>query len=512
VQELYDLSLTQTDDNTKSQIIEKLNELDAQITTYMLTSEKSTCCLKDRVLWSPEIEQANFVCQYWCVVYRARRQHIDATKRIDNIWEKLNTESKKLIIDNTISINQALKQSLQRHSELCKDHQNLRDIHLQRKVDDFNARDDTTEVLNIEKLMRRERKRQDHAFIRNILKDNRSKGITVLEVPSPTTPGTFITITDPDVIRKYLLIRNVNHFGQANNTPFCTAPLLDFFEYEGINAETEKLILEGIIPLEIQGQPPHVNMLLEHLADTNNLPTINQDITFEEFFTGMRKWNERTTTSPSGRHLGHYKVLIRLKVMDETQTINLSMEILNLYYMVCMTAVNIGRSLERWGNISTCMLEKVVGVPRIDKLRVIHLFEADFNMHDRKVINDGQAGSRPNKRAIDVVIQKEMKYLYAMTTRTELGTIDNDAKSCYDRMICNFSMAVSYYYGVPKNYCSMLANNLKQSKYSIRTGLGDSSEKYQHTVDTPIHGTGQGSCASPALWLMTSSWKNMDME
>jgi hypothetical protein len=168
-----------------------------------------------------------------------------------------------------------------------------------------------------------------------------------------------------------------------------------------------------------------------------------------------------------------------------------------------MTAANLGRSLERWGNISTCMIEKVIGVPRIDKLRVIHLFEADFNMllklmwarksvwnmHDRKRINEGQAGSRPEKRAIDVVIQKEMKYLYATTTRTVLGTIDNDAKSCYDRMICNLSMAISFYYGVPKNYCQMLANNLKNSKFKIRTGLGDSTETYQHSDTTPIHGT-----------------------
>jgi hypothetical protein len=45
-----------------------------------------------------------------------------------------------------------------------------------------------------------------------------------------------------------------------------------------------------------------------------------------------------------------------------------------------MTAANLGLSLDRWGNISTCMLEKVAGVPRIDKRRVIHLFEADYNI------------------------------------------------------------------------------------------------------------------------------------
>jgi hypothetical protein len=55
-------------------------------------------------------------------------------------------------------------------------------------------------------------------------------------------------------------------------------------------------------------------------------------------------------------------------------------------------------------------------------------------------------------------------------------------------------------------------SNLKNSKYNIKTGLGESTETYQHTESTPIHGTGQGSCASPALWLMSSSFMMDIME
>jgi Reverse transcriptase (RNA-dependent DNA polymerase) len=230
---------------------------------------------------------------------------------------------------------------------------------------------------------------------------------------------------------------------------------------------------------------------------------------------------------PQWTTLGALQSVNQTTSLDTTNPdINLSNTLLDLYYKVSTTAANLGKPLDRWGQISTCMIEKIIGIPRIDKLRVINLFEADFNMllkimwarkcvwqmNDRQVINEGQAGSRPGRRAIDVVVQKEMKYLYATTTRTVLGTIDNDAKSCYDRMICNLSMALSYYYGVPRYYCSMLASNLKNSKYSIKTGLGDSTETYQHTNSTPIHGTGQGSCASPALWLMASSFMMDIME
>jgi hypothetical protein len=69
------------------------------------------------------------------------------------------------------------------------------------------------------------------------------------------------------------------------------------------------------------------------------------------------------------------------------------------------------------------MIEKVPGCPTINKLRVIHLYEADYNLllkiiwaqrlvwnaHDKDRLNEGQAGSRPGRNAIDIVNQKEMK-------------------------------------------------------------------------------------------------------
>jgi hypothetical protein len=52
----------------------------------------------------------------------------------------------------------------------------------------------------------------------------------------------------------------------------------------------------------------------------------------------------------------------------------------------------------------------------------------------------------------------------------------------------------------------MQAENLRKSKFHIRTAIGDSKEYYMHDNNSPIHGTGQGSCASPAIWLFISSF------
>jgi hypothetical protein len=86
-----------------------------------------------------------------------------------------------------------------------------------------------------------------------------------------------------------------------------------------------------------------------------------------------------------------------------------------------------------------------------------------------------------------------------------LATMDNDAKSCYDRIICNLAMIISQYYGMSQNMAALQATTLKKMKFRLRTALGDSARTYQHSPETPIHGTGQGSCASPAIWLLISS-------
>jgi hypothetical protein len=47
---------------------------------------------------------------------------------------------------------------------------------------------------------------------------------------------------------------------------------------------------------------------------------------------------------------------------------------------VSRLASRMGRSLDCWNQISTIMIEKLKGCSRIDRLRVIHLFEADYNL------------------------------------------------------------------------------------------------------------------------------------
>jgi hypothetical protein len=60
--------------------------------------------------------------------------------------------------------------------------------------------------------------------------------------------------------------------------------------------------------------------------------------------------------------------------------VNKSIMILEKIHNILMTLIYLGEPLERWKHVTTCLIEKVPIVSRIDKLRVIHIYEADYNL------------------------------------------------------------------------------------------------------------------------------------
>lgn len=122
------------------------------------------------------------------------------------------------------------------------------------------------------------------------------------------------------------------------------------------------------------------------------------------------------------------------------------------------------------------MTEKTPGTPRIICMRWIILCYSKFfgahkfvwNAHSRDWLNAGQMGSRPGWRAIYIVVQKEMKYLYSRLTRTAPASMDNDARSCYDRIICSLAMMVSQYYGMPSHSCQMQAKPFAKRSFELQ--------------------------------------------
>ena len=92
------------------------------------------------------------------------------------------------------------------------------------------------------------------------------------------------------------------------------------------------------------------------------------DISVDYFKSGFKTTSEKTSSSPSRRHLGHYRAALS------------SDHICKVYATLMTVPFKFGFTLQRWSNALQVMLEKVKGTPRLDKLRVVQLLEADLDM------------------------------------------------------------------------------------------------------------------------------------
>jgi hypothetical protein len=159
------------------------------------------------------------------------------------------------------------------------------------------------------------------------------------------------------------------------------------------------------------------------------------------------------------------------------------------------------------------MLEKTPGWPNICKLRIIHLFEADYNLFlkliwGKRLIRqaDGlkilhpQQHARPRRTCIQPILLRQLTFDLCRQTRTDLSLFDLDATACYDRIIVCLAMLAARKCGMPEGPVSTHAEALRFMKYTVKTVYGTSEDSYQGTIYEPLFGTGQGSGGSPAAW------------
>jgi hypothetical protein len=176
-------------------------------------------------------------------------------------------------------------------------------------------------------LLKRERTKRMFKKIGHTLAPNLTIGIARVDIPdknakgpslgSPDDPktwkGPWVSITKPEDIAQHICISNRNQYNQAVSTPFGSGPLATII---GRNGDTPgaKALLNGQLPAEILSSlmPETVRILQTLATPTSQLSLINgPTITEEEFKATFRLVNEATSSSPSGRHVGHYKAILK---------------------------------------------------------------------------------------------------------------------------------------------------------------------------------------------------------
>jgi hypothetical protein len=188
------------------------------------------------------------------------------------------------------------------------------------------------------------------------------------------------TVTLPDEINYNIFLRNRHHFGQGQGTPFTVAPLSHTIDWAA-SSSTAEAILEGTFHDKDLDQL--TKSVIQECKAKTDLDSIMGQITTAEFRGKFKTWRESTSTSPSGRHLGMYKALLaRTSATDydtATDLRSIQAALIQVHVNLINYCLRFRYSLRRWKEIVNVMILKSVGEYYIHRLRVIHLYEANFN-------------------------------------------------------------------------------------------------------------------------------------
>ena len=103
----------------------------------------------------------------------------------------------------------------------------------------------------------------------------------------------------------------------------------------------------------------------------------------EEVRDGYSKWDEKTTTSPAGNHLGLYKALARRLEKEDDPDGSLA-GIQDKAWAVLTAIMNLGctygLTLPCWKEAVCVMIEKSLGNFLLQKLRRIFIIPSDYNL------------------------------------------------------------------------------------------------------------------------------------
>ena len=264
---------------------------------------------------------------------------------------------------------------------------------------------DAATAIILRRLQKAEEIKQLFAKLRSFRIKDARRGVTSIEIPlhpdtDPKACQEWQTIEVPSEIVEHLQTRNKAHFGQAHGTPFTTPPLADDLGFCGDKPGAAQ-ILQG----QYDDTPfaESVRLLIQHLRITQEVALDNSHptITDKEFIGKLKVWRESTATSPSGLHLGHYKALIaRHEYSEQDEDEQLSQDLLTEHQQVSKKeewdhmqrtlrmfhldlinyALERGYSYTRWQKIANTILFKDKDNVRLHRTRVIHIYEADYNL------------------------------------------------------------------------------------------------------------------------------------
>lgn len=503
-------------------LIEALTALDKQVTEIMLAAESK--CSKTTTgpyPWSPILQRTSAHLHYWLT---RLTQHTTATSSC----EYLHALELELQIPNgqdtcQMSTSELLTQVRHARVEVKTAYAEAtanRTAFLYEKIELHNSTGQKDAVDALAAIAKAEQQQRTWAQIRAALKPERSAGLDRIQVLDPAS-GEHQWVYTTDEIHNSILDNNIKRFRAHAATPFGSGARSTHLGDDCQSAAVEEL-LHGQYEFRLDELSDEARHWLKQLQFTTPVAKgekVPIEISTDDFISAWMKFRESTASSPSGRHYGHYKTAAFAATAppftaDGNNNPLYYPDLAVLHSRMCTLPLQYGFSLPRWQNSVNAMLEKSSGSRRVEKLRIIHLFEADFNFvlkliwgrrlmrfaETHNLLGEDQHGSRAGRRATDACLEKRILYDFTCHTRSSLITVDNDAAGCYDRIIRTLAMVACLSMGLPAPAAEMHNITHTGMTHKVSTLHGISAGSYAASPEEALEGTGQGSGASPAIW------------
>ena len=501
----YELGIEIGNNNATPDQAKRLEKLDRQKAEIMHHAAKKCrhLCM-GQVDFSPPVNIAGMRVRVWELVIkrktaRSRKEKVNAAL--------IRRMAKKCDIERPMSVGlrqarRSLRAADQVYQELKSRHPDHRKDFLRKRAKNDDGTLTKAEQKAAKRLLYQERNRSDFRQVKGVLGRLRGGAITAIQIKQN---GMYIEKTTKEDVERHTMDMCEQRFRLTENTPPMQEPLRSELGLLG-QTEAAQQILAGTYECP-DGVDDYTRSFIDSLVACAPAqePKISCKITKDDYQSFWKKCNERTSSSISGLHYGHYKAAVDSDYLSELHAIQLQIN------------VRAGHSLKRWQKGLSCMLEKVLGVIVVDKLRAILLMEADFNMYNGlmfavRMMNNAEENdwipdeiyARRDREAIEVGMNRMLFNDLARLRRVPASIASVDANTCYDRIAHSIGSIGAQRWGVHPVAVGVMLLTIQSMIFYLRTGFGDSTKSFGRS-GTPFQGACQGNKAAGAIWLGTSS-------
>ena len=463
----------------------------------MIHAEKK--CRKIRageVPFSEKLVKAGHKIKLWKLVVKHKLTHSVKTRRIRRAAKRCNLSS---VLSVSLSVaRKRLANARTNYLKLKRQAHRLRYEFLCER-EDLAKSDKARRAMRM--IRRHEETRRSWRSIHHHHGKTQCKSVSSVQIQQDDE---MVTISEQDAVEQAIAANNSKRFHLTSSTPLMSKYMQDHLGFLATKEIAQAIRSNTFTPNPNLDQ--YTNAFLSFITTRPQLPSISPSVLARDFVKYWRGARERTSSSLSGRHFGHYKAAAYHTKLAE------------IHATVGHLASHSGLCLSRWCKGLTVMLEKEEGNIRVDKLRAILLMEADFNFLNKLLFGHRLVkqieffhrfpnelyGSRTALSAILVAINRRLT-IDIFKQKRRAGIIAGvDAAQCYDRIVHSLSILLCQREGAPISSLLMMFGAIQSMVFYLRTTFGDSLTSYGGLQDIPFQGSCQGNGASPAMWLIIS--------